>query len=114
MSEVTGSTQTVPAPIYALTEFQFGNLHHAANGNSVVFAVLEPASSDTPEKQTVMKDELLQIRDLIDLKLLKDVSDKFKEGIEASRLNNNRGFIVVALTDASVLMFKGSKKRVIN
>jgi hypothetical protein len=97
-------------PIYQLSEFQFGTLRHAANGGSIVFAVLDPAPSDPPEKRKQFIDERLQIDALVDLGILKDVSERFQESIETSRINNNnRGFVVVALTDIGLCMFQESK-----
>lgn len=91
--------------IYELTEFQFANLYRSANGNSICFAVLESCDKDDDETKETFNRQLRETRELIDLGLLTDVSDKFKEQIQVSKINSNRGYIVVSLTDHAVTLF---------
>ena len=55
-----------------------------------------------------------EIRQLIDIGLLLDVSEKFTEPIAVCKLSNKRGFIVVQLTDQAQLMFAEASSRSIN
>lgn len=99
---------------YQLTEYQYTNLVKAANAESIVFAELEPNTVDSPERQTELYNKCKALRELIGIGLLEDVSDKFKEGIELSKINNNRTFIVVALTKDAVSLFRNMDKRLPN
>ena len=101
-------------PIHELTKFQVANLVRAANGGSTVFAVVESGELDPPEKKDVLDGNVREIRQLIDIGLLLDVSEKFTEPIAVCKLSNKRGFIVVQLTDQAQLMFAEASSRSIN
>lgn len=100
--------------IYELSEYQFGALHDACNGGSICFAALRSSPKDSPEKAEEIDGQYQEILDLIRLDLLSDVSDKFGEQIQVAKINSNREFIVVAVTDLAILMFRGSEKRKAN
>lgn len=91
---------------YQLTDFQFANMFRAANGGATIFAVLEPCEKDDEKLATRLADELRQMRDLIGMNLLTDVSKEFTEQITVSKLNQGRAYIVVKLTDLGQRMFE--------
>lgn len=101
-------------PIHELTPFQTANLVRAANGGSTVFAVIEPGETDPPERKETLEGHIREIRQLIDIGLLTDVSSKFVEPIQVSLLQNKRGFIVVQLTEQAAMMFAEGSSRSIN
>jgi len=101
-------------PIHELTKFQVANLVRAANGGSTVFAVVESGEKDTGERKETLESHVREIRQLIDLGLLTEVSEKFQEPIQVCKLQNGRGFIVVQLTDQAQLMFSEAAHRSIN
>ena len=101
-------------PIHELTKFQVANLVRAANGGSTVFAVVESGEKDTGERKETLESHVREIRQLIDLGLLTEVSEKFQEPIQVCKLQNGRGFIVVQLTDQALLMFSEAAHRSIN
>lgn len=112
MSFFEGLGGKKPCRSYQLSDFQFGVLHSAANGGSVAFAVLESIPSDPPQQQEVYENELRQIKELVEVGLLENISDQFLEGIKMSKLNNNnRGYMVAKMTDVSLLMFRKSAIR---
>lgn len=91
---------------HELSEFQVANLTVACDGtNSKAFAIIEPIETDTPERYSLLDRNLDEIEDLIHLGFLTDVSDRFTEQIELCKINNHRGYIVVAVTDAALMMF---------
>lgn len=92
-----------------LSLFQYDNMTRAANGDSIVFAVIEASDKDTPDARKRRETEMVEILELIELGLLKNVSEKFTEQIEVCKLQNHRGYIVVALTDIGLDMFKEDK-----
>jgi hypothetical protein len=100
--------------IYSLTQFQIDNLTRACNEGSVVFAVPMSCPADVPEKAQKIDTQYNEIMDLIRLELLKDVSEKFSEAIEASKMNAGRGFKIVAITPACKTMFEDYGKVAIN
>jgi len=94
------------AKIYELTKLQTAVLTKAAIGGNRVFAVLEPNEEiDTPSHAQQLTKELQEFKELLPLGLVEDVSKDFTESIAVSKLNNKRGFIVLALTEAGYLMF---------
>ena len=101
-------------PIHELTKFQVATLVRAANGGSTVFAVVESGEKDTGERKETLESHVREIRQLIDLGLLTEVSEKFQEPIQVCKLQNGRGFIVVQLTDQAQLMFSEAAHRSIN
>jgi hypothetical protein len=100
--------------IHELTQFQTANLVRAANGGSTVFAVIEAGEKDAPERKETLNGHIREIRQLIEWGLLTDVSDKFTEPIQVSKLNNGRGFVAVQLTEQAALMFSECAARGIN
>lgn len=94
------------ADIYELSKLQFAVLTKAATCGNRVFAVLEPNEEiDTPSHAHQLTKELKEFQELLPLGLVEDVSKDFSEPIAVSKLNNKRGFIVLALTEAGYLMF---------
>lgn len=99
--------------IYELSESISSTLIATANGDSVVFALLEPRDDDTPDRKKRLAEELVEINDLIQLDLLKDVSKDFIDQIAHCKASHGFGYKVVAMTDTAVLMFrKTGKERV--
>lgn len=99
---------------YQLSEFQYANLVRSANSSTIVFAALEPSDSDSAEQREKYERQLREMDDLIHLGLVKDVSEKFHDSIELSRMNNKRGYRVLALTEHALDMFHESDKRLVN
>ena len=100
--------------IYPLTQFQAANLLRGANNGTRVFAILEPSPTDSEERRKQLVREMDEMNDLISLGLLTDISKDFEEPIKVSKLNNNRGFSVVRLTDQAIIMFHECGRREIN
>lgn len=96
--------------IYSLSDFQFANLYRSANSGPNTFAVLEPLDSDAEEARKIMADELHQIVDLVQMDLLEDVTKEFTEQITVSKMNQNRKYIVVKLTERGFLLFRKKRK----
>lgn len=94
---------------YELTEFQFANLFRAANKGPVMFAVLDALDNDSEEKRKQIVDEKRQIVELVELGVLEDISRMFAEQITVAKLNGNRPYIVVKLTDQGLTMFHDCK-----
>ena len=93
--------------IKELTKFQAAMLHKAANHGNAVFAVLEPSDEiDEPVKRKHIAEELAEMKELVTLGLAVDVTEKFAEPIEVCRINNKRGFIVLAISGLGQLMFE--------
>jgi hypothetical protein len=99
--------------IYQLSEFQNKSLSIAANGKSICFAILESSDSDPQDTKEKLDKDFHEIEDLVRLELVKDVSEKFTEQIQLSRINNGRGYKVVALTEVGLRMFANAKKRLV-
>lgn len=97
---------------YELSEFQVANLTCACDGeNSRAFAIYKPNDDvDTPARYARFDRNLDEIEDLIHLGFLTDVSDRFTEQIELCKINNNRGYIAVAVTEQALMMFGPEKK----
>jgi hypothetical protein len=101
--------------IFALSEKQHNTMVYAANEGSAVFAALETAPTDSEKMRAELETSMKELRELAGAGLLEDVSGKFSESITVSRMNNNRGFVVFALTPEAILMFReGEKKRLVN
>ena len=101
--------------IYELTKFQTENLVRAANGGSIVFAVMKPSEKDSPEKKAKFEGNLAEMMDLVRIGLLEDISPDFTESIKACELNNDgRSIAIVKLTTHAQLMFADAGHRSIN
>lgn len=91
---------------YKLSKFQVAILRQAAGGETTLFAVLTPNPEiDNPESLKRLKREERLLLDFVNLGLAKDVSDKFKEGIEKCKIDTKRAYKVLALTRMGNLMF---------
>lgn len=92
--------------IKELTKFQAAMMHKAANHGNAVFAVLEPSEEiDETVKRKQLAQELAEMKELVTLGLAVDVSEKFAEPIQVCRINNKRGFIVLAISELGRMMF---------
>lgn len=78
------------------------------------FAVLEPREDDLPERKKQMAAEMSEIRDLMQLDLLRDVSYRFSRQIDDCKETHGFGYKVVQLTEYAVLMFMENKHRKVN
>lgn len=95
--------------MYELSKYVYATLVAAANSDSVTFTLLEPRADETGVRYAAMMAEVVEINDLINMELLRDVSDRFTEQIEICKINHGFGYKVVTMTDAAVLMFKHRK-----
>lgn len=100
--------------IYELSQNQFDLLSIAANGGSLVFASVEPTEDDPPYKKKKLTEEMQQIKDLITLGFLTNVSHKFKETIQVAKINHNRGILITSVTPLGVACFRDIKNRTVN
>ena len=101
--------------IYELTKYQAANLKKSANQpGCTVFAVVGAAPDDTKEQQATLEKELKEMGDLVELGLLKDVSEDFGESIKVSEIANKRSFKVYAITETGLLMFRNDGRRQAN
>ena len=97
-----------------LSEFQYKTLNDAANGDSKAFIVLHPSPSDSPEKKASHEKDVQAASQLVIIGLAEDVSAKFKDSIEMSKINSNREFQVLIITDIGLKMFTDCDKRLVN
>src|SRR5271166_4747406 len=100
--------------IYELSQFQYINLIKAANEGNIVFAVIDPPPNSSPEKIKELNKQKLDVLELIQLNLLKDVSKDFAEQIAVCKLNNGFSYMIVSLTRDSILMFSVHTERPVN
>lgn len=100
--------------IYELNKSQFDLLSISTNGGNIVFAIIEPNEDDPPDKRKKLNDEMQQMKDLINIGLVEDVTHKFKDTIQVAKINNNRDVKVVAVTTLGVKLFRNHGNRTIN
>lgn len=109
----TRSLEELPN-IYELSQFQFDALYNACNGGSLAFAVLKPSEEDAQPKKAQIADQLRQIEELLELKLIEDISSKFKDTVQLAKTNHKRDIMIVAMTPMGIACFRGQTKRVVN
>lgn len=96
----------LPEP-YPMTQYQFDAIRSALDSGTVCFAHVDSLPTDPQEKQSTQAQQRRELNELEDLGILRNVSDRFKEAIETSKLNNKeRGFRVFMVTEAGMMMFQ--------
>lgn len=100
--------------IYQMSETVYDALTICASNEYYTFAVLEPSeTSDSDRRDRLLKD-LEEIKDLVQLGLLRDISAKYNKEIAKYLQEYGSSYKVVELTKEGILMFSNAKDRVIN
>lgn len=97
--------------VYQISETIYEALQVCADSEYYTFAVLEPREDDDKDRRKALKAELDEILDLVQLDLLKDISDKYKSMIKHCQQEHGFGYRVLELTQAGILMFTNVKGR---
>lgn len=100
--------------IYELSEDLYDTLIVAANGDSPTFALLEPREDEEPERRKRLNREMAEIEDLIQMDLLKDVSDNWAPQIAVCKIQYGFSYRVVTMTEMAMMMFTKGRKEPIN
>lgn len=105
----------MPSSIYHLTEFQFKNLDNAANNSqTTVLAILDTHPTDSLENLRVLEKNQREMQDLVNLGLMRDISESFSDSINEHLAKGERGYKIVILTDEGLKMFRRHEKRLVN
>lgn len=98
--------------IYELSQKQYDILRNTANDEHIVFSVIGVAEGATDHEKEEIEDTLRQIKELIGMGLVNDVSDKFESNIKKVKEEHGRTIYLYALTWDAVLMFLNKKESV--
>ena len=97
-----------------LNKFQHELLMVAANSGNMVFVTVHPNEHDTAEKYKALAEDVASVKQLVEQGFAIDISNRFAEQIEMSKVNNNRAISVYSLTKMGFQMFNNCESREIN
>lgn len=100
--------------IYQMSEKVYEALTVCASHEYYVFAILEPRDADTLDTRNDILKDLEEVKDLIRLGLLKDISKEYNKDIKKFQEAHGAGYKVIELTKEGIMLFANAKNRVIN
>ena len=100
--------------IAKLTAYQYGVLCHTAQGSVPIFLAARPRREDTPSRRYTLKHKHEEVKQLVELQLMEDVSDEFVETIQEHTIKTGRKYAVYGLTEQGYLLFRDCDDRPIN
>lgn len=102
------------SPITELTEFQFTAMDTMANTVGKVLSYLHPREDDSTSRFNEFSKAIDQMKILVDLGLVREVSDQYQLIREAARHQHGRDLSFFELTPVGKKMFEDYEKRMPN
>lgn len=98
-----------------LTTYQFEALRQTARRKTPIFLVPCPRRTDKPSVRFCLLRRSGEIKQLVTLKLMEDISEQFSEVLHANaQKETGRAYTVYGLTEAGHALFKDCESRLIN
>jgi hypothetical protein len=98
----------------AITSYQFGVLCHTAQGMAPIFPMARPRRDDKPSLRFSLRRKHEEVKQLVVMKLMEDVSDEFADTVHDHAQKTGRKFSVYGLTEVGYALFKDCDSRSIN
>lgn len=103
------------SPITELSKYQFDMMDMMANAPAArVLSLLHPREDDSTQRYKELNDQHEQLKALVDLGLVRDVSGQYQLIREAARNQHGRDLSMFELTSIGQQMFEDYGKRKAN
>lgn len=97
-----------------ITKYQLGVLCHTAQGSAPIFLMARPRREDKPSLRYSLKRKHEEVKRLVEMQLMEDVSKEFAETTREHALKTGRKFSVYGLTEHGYLLFKDCSTQTVN